>query len=91
VPPNPVVRHVIDGWQLSGIAQFVSGTPGAISFSTVDSVDLTVAEMASASISSAMQTRGLRPSIVGSTLPRSRVPARTIQVMPASSMFGIRV
>src|SRR4029077_18114874 len=41
VLPNPVVRHVIDGWQLSGIAQFVSGTPGAISFSTVDSVDQT--------------------------------------------------
>lgn len=41
VLPNPVVRYVIDGWQLSGIAQFVSGTPGAISFSTVDTVDQT--------------------------------------------------
>ena len=39
--PNPVVHHVFDDWQLSGIAQFVSGTPAAISFTTTDGTDLT--------------------------------------------------
>jgi hypothetical protein len=38
---NPVIHHVFDDWQLSGIAQFVSGTPSAISFTTTDSTDLT--------------------------------------------------
>jgi len=41
VLPNPVIHHVFDDWQLSGIAQFVSGTPNAISFTTTDTVDLT--------------------------------------------------
>jgi hypothetical protein len=39
--PNPVIHHVFDDWQLSGIAQFVSGTPAAISFTTTDGLDLT--------------------------------------------------
>jgi hypothetical protein len=39
--PNPVIHHVFDGWVLSGIAQFVSGTPGAISFTTTSGADLT--------------------------------------------------
>ena len=39
--PNPIVHQVLDGWVLSGIAQFVSGTPGAISFTTTSGADLT--------------------------------------------------
>ena len=38
---HAVVRHVAGSWQLSGIAQFVSGTPAAISLTTVDGTDLT--------------------------------------------------
>lgn len=35
------LRHVLDGWHLSGIATISSGTPFGISFSTVDNADIT--------------------------------------------------
>jgi len=38
---NKLVKWVLDDWNLSGIAQWVSGTPAAISFSTVQGTDLT--------------------------------------------------
>ena len=38
---NKVVKWVFDDWMLSGIAQWVSGTPASISFSTVQGTDLT--------------------------------------------------
>jgi Carboxypeptidase regulatory-like domain len=39
--PNPVVRWVFDGWMLSGIGQWVSGTPNGIALTTTDGTDLT--------------------------------------------------
>jgi len=39
--PNPVVRWVFDGWMLSGIGQWVSGTPNGITLTTTDGTDLT--------------------------------------------------
>lgn len=39
--PNPIVRNVFDGWILSGISQFVTGTPNSVGFNTVDGTDLT--------------------------------------------------
>ncbi len=36
---NRAVRYAFDGWVLSGIAQFVSGTPVAVGFSTIDGTD----------------------------------------------------
>jgi len=41
VKGNKVVRWVFDDWTLSGIAQWVSGTPATISLSTVQGTDLT--------------------------------------------------
>lgn len=41
VAPNPVVRHVFDNWQLSGITVLASGTPLGLGFSTVDNTDQT--------------------------------------------------
>ena len=38
---NKAVTWVFDDWTLSGIAQWVSGTPASISFSTVQGTDLT--------------------------------------------------
>src|SRR5450759_3497508 len=38
---NKAVRWVFDDWTLSGIAQWVSGTPAGIGFSTVQGTDLT--------------------------------------------------
>jgi hypothetical protein len=38
---NKLVKWVFDDWNLSGIAQWVSGTPAAIGFSTVQGTDLT--------------------------------------------------
>jgi hypothetical protein len=38
---NLFVRTLGDGWSLSGISQFVSGTPAAISFTTVQGTDVT--------------------------------------------------
>jgi hypothetical protein len=38
---NPAVHWAFDDWQLSGFAQFVTGTPSAISFTTTDGADLT--------------------------------------------------
>jgi hypothetical protein len=38
---NAFIRTAFDGWSLSGVSQFVSGTPQAIGFSTVQGTDLT--------------------------------------------------
>ena len=38
---NKVVKFVMDDWQLSGISQFVSGSPLGVGFSTVQGTDLT--------------------------------------------------
>jgi hypothetical protein len=38
---NKVVKWVFDDWTLAGIAQWVTGTPASISFSTVQGTDLT--------------------------------------------------
>jgi Carboxypeptidase regulatory-like domain len=38
---NAFIRTAFDGWQLSGISQFVSGSPAAISLTTVQGTDLT--------------------------------------------------
>src|SRR5260370_13125116 len=38
---NAFVKWVLDDWSLSGIAQWVSGTPASIGFSTVQGTDLT--------------------------------------------------
>jgi len=38
--PNPAVRFALDSWVLSGIAQFATGQPVALSFSTVDGTNL---------------------------------------------------
>jgi hypothetical protein len=38
---NRVVKFMFDNWTLSGIAQWVSGTPNSIGFSTVQGTDLT--------------------------------------------------
>jgi hypothetical protein len=38
---NKVLRTVANGWNLSGIASFISGSPSGIGFSTTNGVDLT--------------------------------------------------
>ncbi len=38
---NPIVHHLFDNWQMSGVTAFVSGTPLGISYSTVDNADIT--------------------------------------------------
>jgi len=38
---NVVAKNVINGWQLSGIASFISGSPSGIGFTTTNGVDLT--------------------------------------------------
>jgi hypothetical protein len=38
---NKVVKWMFDDWTLSGIAQWVSGTPASIGFSTIQGTDLT--------------------------------------------------
>ncbi|MFB3826561.1 MAG: carboxypeptidase regulatory-like domain-containing protein [Bryobacteraceae bacterium] len=38
---NPVARRALDGWQVSGIASFVSGAPSGVSYSTTTSTDIT--------------------------------------------------
>ncbi|MEO7143838.1 MAG: carboxypeptidase regulatory-like domain-containing protein [Bryobacteraceae bacterium] len=35
------VKAVLDNWQISGIASFISGAPAGVSFSTVDGTDIT--------------------------------------------------
>lgn len=37
---NPVVRYTLDNWVLSGIAQFATGQPVAMSFTTTDGTNL---------------------------------------------------
>jgi hypothetical protein len=39
--PNPVVKAVFDGWQISDITSFISGAPMAISMTTNPSVNFT--------------------------------------------------
>ncbi len=38
---NPALRAALDGWQVSGIASFVSGAPLAVGFSQVNPTDIT--------------------------------------------------
>ena len=38
--PNPVVRHVLDNWEISGITSFASGVPNNISLQLSDNADL---------------------------------------------------
>jgi hypothetical protein len=38
---NFATRSLLDNWQISGIVSYVSGAPESISYSTVDSVDIT--------------------------------------------------
>ncbi len=38
---NAMTRQVLDNWQLSGIASFISGSPTGIGYSTVDGADIT--------------------------------------------------
>ena len=40
VLPDPIVRYAFDNWALSGIAQFATGQPVAMSFSTTDGTNL---------------------------------------------------
>jgi hypothetical protein len=37
---NPIVRRLVDRWQLSGVTSFGSGRPSGVSFSTTDSADI---------------------------------------------------
>jgi hypothetical protein len=37
---NPVVHHLFDNWQMSGVTTFASGTPNGIGLSTTDNADL---------------------------------------------------
>lgn len=39
--PNPVVHHVFDNWELSGVTTFSSGLPQGIGISTTDGADIT--------------------------------------------------
>jgi hypothetical protein len=39
--PHPIVKHVFDDWQVSGITTFASGTPLGFSYTTVDNADIT--------------------------------------------------
>jgi hypothetical protein len=38
--PNPIVHYAFDDWVLSGIAQFATGTPVALTFTTTDGTNL---------------------------------------------------
>jgi hypothetical protein len=39
--PNPVVHHIFDNWEISGVTNFSSGLPQGISLSTTDGADIT--------------------------------------------------
>jgi hypothetical protein len=39
--PNPVVRHVFDNWEFSGVTNFSSGLPQTVSLATTNSADIT--------------------------------------------------
>ncbi len=39
--PNPVVHHVFDNWEFSGVTNFSSGLPQTVSLSTTNSADIT--------------------------------------------------
>lgn len=41
VLPNPVIRHLFDNWELSGVTNFSSGLPQGISLATTDGADIT--------------------------------------------------
>ena len=39
--PNPVIHHVFDDWEFSGVTNFSSGLPESVSLATTNSADLT--------------------------------------------------
>jgi hypothetical protein len=38
---NPITKNIVNGWQLSGIASFISGSPSGVGFTTTNGIDLT--------------------------------------------------
>jgi hypothetical protein len=41
IAPNPAIRLALDHWVMSGIAQFATGQPATLSFTTTDGTNLT--------------------------------------------------
>ena len=39
--PHPVVRHVLDDWEISGVTNFSSGLPQGVGLDTTDGADIT--------------------------------------------------
>ena len=38
---NPVIKTIVNGWQIAGMASFISGAPTSVGFNTPSGVDLT--------------------------------------------------
>ncbi len=80
---NPLVQRVVNGWQVSGIASFISGAPLGVGFSTTTSIDIT-----------GSPTDGARIVVTGNpVLPKSeRTFSRNFRTevfrLPARGTFG---
>jgi TonB-dependent Receptor Plug Domain len=72
----PIAKAVLDGWQINGIASFISGEPLGINATTTTGVDIT-----------GSPTDGYRPVVTGNpVLPKSE---RTVDRFFDTSVFGL--
>jgi hypothetical protein len=80
---HPVARHVFQGWELDGIASFVSGSPQGVGFTTTIPIDIT-----------GSPTDGARTVVTGNpVLPKSqrtfgRNFATEVFRLPAIGTYG---
>jgi hypothetical protein len=81
---NPVSRNVLDGWQVSGVALFLSGAPTGIGLSFVQAVDIT----GGAGIDSRVNLTGNPNLPFGQRQPTRFFDTGVVQP-PAASAFGI--
>ncbi len=81
--PHAVLDRILNGWQISGIASFISGSPIGIGYSTTTSIDIT-----------GTSTQGARVVVAGKpVLPKgdrtfSRYFDTGVYKLPAVGTFG---
>ena len=91
---NLFSRSVLDGWQLSGVASFLSGEPMGFTYTLTNTTDITGGGGLGVDSSTTYGLSGVRPDLNGSAiLPKDqRTPTMAFNtaavVMPPASKYG---
>jgi hypothetical protein len=92
---NVVSRTVFDGWQLSGVASFMSGEPMGFTYTLTNTTDITGGGGLGVDSSTTYGLSGIRPDLSGSPiLPKDQMTPlqafnTSVVVAPPASKFGL--